>query len=676
VLKLQFRLDTFGRRPRCVEASRRFHGNQAARSSTAAGIAPLRSDKQLMASTDGRPVGAHATRQTLPSRLMCRDVRQLRPLAGRYRGDGQPMSGLEITHVRGELDGVLTELASLGGARDSPGLARGAAALTAKLEEQRFVVAVVGEFKRGKSTFINALLGSEVFPVGAVPVTAVVTTAAFGPVPRAEVTFEDGTSRMIGIDELPSFVTEGKNPGNRLDVAHVVVEHPAAPLAAGVRLVDTPGVGSIHHHNTDTTKRFLSEVDAAVFVTAADQPVSHTERLFLEEVRDHAARMFFVLNKIDILQPADAAEVLAFTTRALGEAVGQEVVIYPVSALSAFRAKQQANDAGVKASGLTRFEQDFGSFLVEEKTAVLTQSIATTAGRLAVDEINTVRVEQETLQRPLDELAHLVAGLTEVSDRAAESRRDLEALLEMETRQLVATVESDLGALRPAETQRLLTEALSLLEAHPNPRTAGEGLDNAVKESLRRSIDAWREAEAARIGELFRAATKRFAERTDDLVDRTTRLCSELLAIEVSAPPPGEPFAAESGFTFAFFDPPDSLEMTVAAIRRNAPNRLARKMLRSKLEEDIPLLVDKHCGRLRWDFYQRLEQGRIDVTGELATRLDDTLDSLQRGVDRARSQRIEPESDFAVLSAELDEALGRLDTLVRALDRIRSIADT
>lgn len=582
------------------------------------------------------------------------------------------MSGMGIAPVRSELDDILNELTTLGADRDSPGLARGAAALTAKLAEQRFVVAVVGEFKRGKSTFVNALLGAEVFPVGAVPVTAVVSTATYGLEPRAEVTFEDGTSRVVGIDQLPAFVTERENPENRLNVAHVLVEHPAAPLAAGVRLVDTPGVGSIHHHNTETTKRFLSEVDAAIFVTAADQPVSHTERLFLEEVRDSAARMFFVLNKVDILQPADAAEVVAFATRALGDAVGQEVVVYPVSALGALRAKRRADDADPDASGFFRFEHDFGAFLVDEKTAVLSQSVAIAAGRLVADEINTVRVEQETLRRPVDELATLVAGLEEVAERAAESRRDLEALLEMETRQLVATVEADLATLRPAETERLLAAARQRLEAHPNPRAAADEFDNAVKESLRQSINRWREAEGARIGDLFRDATRRFSKETDALMERTTQLCAELLDVELSPPPLGETFTTESGFTFAFFDPPDSLEMTVAAIRRNAPTRLARRMLRSKLEEDIPLLVDKHCGRLRWDFYQRLEQGRIELTGELAARLDDTLGSLHRGVDRARSRRTQPGADIARLTALLEETLARLETIAHALADIRS----
>jgi hypothetical protein len=286
--------------------------------------------------------------------------------------------------------------------------------------------------------------------------------------------------------------------------------------------------------------------------------------------------------------------------------------------------------------------------------------------------MNAVRVEQAALRRPADELESVIGGLEDVALRTTESRRDLETLLEMETRQLVATVEADLATLRRTETVRLLEEAHALLDAHPRPRSAGADLDTAVKESLRRTINAWREAEARRIGNAFRDATNRFTEETDSLMQRTTRLCAELLDVELSAPVRGEPFAAESGFTFAFFDPPDSLEMTIAAIRRNAPARLARRMLRTKLDDDIPVLVDKHCGRLRWDFYQRLERGRIELTGELAARLDDTLDGIQRGVTRARQRH--DARDRTEISGALDKSIKRLGTIAEVLRRIGNAA--
>lgn len=575
--------------------------------------------------------------------------------------------GLGIAEVRTQLEGLLTDLITIGEARGSTDLAVGASRLAAKLDEQRFLVAVVGEFKRGKSSFINALLGAEVLPVGAIPVTSVVTVATYGPVPTVEVGFGNGTTEVTDLESLASFVTERENPGNVRGVTQVTVEHPAAPLAEGVRLVDTPGVGSIHQHNTQTTRQFLAEVDAAVFVTSADQPVSHAERLFLEEVSDHAAGMFFVLNKVDILQPDDVDEVVDFTSRALSEATGRPVVVYPVSALGALRAKQHGDTTTTGSSHMARFERDFGAFLMDEKADVLTRSVAGRAERLIAEETNTVRVERETMRLTVEEATLLISRLKEVAEHATASRRDLETLLEMETRQIMKTIEADLEALRTVETARLLAEAHSLLDAHPNPRSAAADLDEAIKESLRRSIDAWRQAEDLKVAELFGAATTRFCDETATLVQTTTRLCSELFDVDLTAPPEGDRFDVESEFTFAFFDPSDEIQMAIEAIRRRTPRAIARMMLAQKLAEDIPILVDKHCGRLRWDYSQGLDRVRTRLTGELAGRLDRTLDSLRRGVERARSRRLVSESEATTARAELDEALRSLGA---AADRL------
>ena len=67
-------------------------------------------------------------------------------------------------------------------------------------------------------------------------------------------------------------VTERGNPDNALGVASAVVSYPSEDLRDGVFLVDTPGVGSVYQRNTEAARAFLSEFDAAVFLTSADLP--------------------------------------------------------------------------------------------------------------------------------------------------------------------------------------------------------------------------------------------------------------------------------------------------------------------------------------------------------------------------------------------------------------------
>jgi GTPase Era involved in 16S rRNA processing len=106
-------------------------------------------------------------------------------------------------------------------------------------------------------------------------------------------------------------VTERDNPGNRLGVDRAVLYWPPEELRDGVFLVDTPGVGSVYRHNTEAAYDFVPEADAAVFLTLADPPISEGELRFLRNVRAEAARMFFILNKVDYLSPADRAEAEA-----------------------------------------------------------------------------------------------------------------------------------------------------------------------------------------------------------------------------------------------------------------------------------------------------------------------------------------------------------------------------
>jgi ribosome biogenesis GTPase A len=128
-------------------------------------------------------------------------------------------------------------------------------ALHERLATERFQLAVLGQFKRGKSTVLNALLGQSVLPIGVVPVTAIPTFLEPATMLRMRVTYESGETKEFEPkqtellrEKLTMFVTEEANPRNVLNVARVDVFLPAELLERGVVLIDTPGVGSTHRH--------------------------------------------------------------------------------------------------------------------------------------------------------------------------------------------------------------------------------------------------------------------------------------------------------------------------------------------------------------------------------------------------------------------------------------------
>lgn len=173
-----------------------------------------------------------------------------------------------------------------------------------RLAAGMFLVSVVGEFKRGKSTLINALIGEEVVPTGVLPVTAVATELRHGD-PGAVAEFLDGHREPTDRVRVADLVTEAGNPGNQRRVARVEIRGRWPLLEAGVVLVDTPGIGSVHIHNTEAARAALLDADGALLVLSADAPMSEQERDLVRLLAQRRAPTFYVLNKIDHIRPAE-----------------------------------------------------------------------------------------------------------------------------------------------------------------------------------------------------------------------------------------------------------------------------------------------------------------------------------------------------------------------------------
>jgi GTPase SAR1 family protein len=145
--------------------------------------------------------------------------------------------------------------------------------LREKIQDNVFNLVVLGQFKRGKTTLINALLGAEILPTAVVPLTSIATILRYGEALNIKVYFNDGRIEEIEPASLHQYVTEKGNPKNEKDVREVIITYPSLYLKDGVRLIDTPGVGSIYEHNTDVAYRYLPKSDAALFLLSVDQPL-------------------------------------------------------------------------------------------------------------------------------------------------------------------------------------------------------------------------------------------------------------------------------------------------------------------------------------------------------------------------------------------------------------------
>lgn len=203
--------------------------------------------------------------------------------------------------------------------------------LRERLQDRELIVSVIGKFKTGKSSLINALLEEQILPVGIIPLTTVVTEIRRGKSFRAVVCFANGSEQEIKRGDLSDYISEQKNPDNEKRVLAVKLWTTHASFDADITLVDTPGVGSVHLHNTETSHAFIEKSDAVLFLLSVDSPVSQTELDFLLKARKHSAKFYFAVNKIDVVSEEDLKEFLSYCKRVLSEAIGIDVKLFPLS---------------------------------------------------------------------------------------------------------------------------------------------------------------------------------------------------------------------------------------------------------------------------------------------------------------------------------------------------------
>ncbi len=220
-------------------------------------------------------------------------------------------------------------------------------------------MAVLGQFKRGKSTLLNALLGVPLLPTGITPVTAIPTYVHPA---KARCCASNSTAAAPRFNRLTQsefatvlqrYVAEAANAGNRAGRS-VEVAVPSRAFSDQIILVDTPGVGSTFIHNSRTAEAALSDCDVGVFVLSPDPPITEVELEYLNVIRRFIPKLYFALNKIDLLSPAERDVAVSFLANVLSDKLGDgnEPCIFPLSAKAALSAKQDGRPAGARGERL------------------------------------------------------------------------------------------------------------------------------------------------------------------------------------------------------------------------------------------------------------------------------------------------------------------------------------
>lgn len=549
----------------------------------------------------------------------------------------------------------LETLAAIARDAELPLVADEAASLAERLSAGRFFVACVGQFKRGKSTVLNALVDDRVLPVGVTPVTSAVTILRHGAERRAMVFYAAGPSEAIRVEDVPLYVAEEHNHENARGVAAVEVLLPAPILASGLCLVDTPGIGSTFAGNTEATRAFVPHIDAALVVLGADPPISGDELALVLDVMAQVPRAIFALNKADRLSPGDVRQAREFTERLVSERLGRAIgPVLEISAAERIDSGQATRDWQQLQDALIR--------LTGEAADILRHTRQRGTARLSKQLRDDFEERRGALLRPLQESEARIEMLRGSVADADTMLRELGILLAAEQRRLLgefqerqkAFIESELTSARK-ELEKWIDH---LASAHLRDRSKAFDQASAI---TRARIELWLARMEPEADELYRSATLRFTSLANGFLARLIESSDAAFATLPRSLDPEIGLREQRHFYATSL-----MHLTAPGfLNRVADLLLPRDARIARIKRDagayLERLLRSNTSRVVFDLEQRVEVSRKKLESELRFLLQQITSSAERALERARIRRQAGEEAVTIELAEIDALRQRVE---------------
>lgn len=258
-----------------------------------------------------------------------------------------------------------------------------------------FRLVIMGEIKKGKSSFINALLGvKDLVPTASDVATSTVYKIHYGKEQRYRVFFEKETEKtplIITSDELADYGSENGNPGNEKRVDFIEVAYPAPLLRSGLVIIDTPGLGGLFKEHKKITWQYVPKADAVFFVTdSVESPIGQEELRHLETVRKITPHLYFIQTKSDQVDQDSYDKRRQNNLQILANAFNvssEKIPYFVVGSKRKFRADEKSKIGILEKSGYP----ELVSFVQKQLISNSKQILAAKALQLAAPILQSIR---------------------------------------------------------------------------------------------------------------------------------------------------------------------------------------------------------------------------------------------------------------------------------------------
>lgn len=571
----------------------------------------------------------------------------------------------DYQELKGEVLASLREVAELADHTGAVSLAeRLESDRIPRLEAERFHLVVLGEFNHGKTTFVNALLGAPVLPVGVTPTTAVIHHVVHGATPKVTAVGME-SSHPVPVEQVADYVVGGKAAQEKL--RYLEVDYPAAILEGGVVLVDTPGVNDLNSARAEITYSYLPKADAILFLLDAGQILKESERSFIaNKLLTHSRdKVLFIINKIDLLDEDEREEALAYARTHLARLV-DEPKVYACSA-------EKALEGDPDGAGLTHLAAELRTYLTEERGRVLLDNALDEGLRAAGTLEQSIRIQRRALAMDHDELERRLAALEGDLTHS-------EVMAERRERQIRESL-SGVKAIVRRETEEFgkrFALALPVEIEGSKAEDLKRYLPSFMEERFRSFADQQGEELAKR---LEKVAEEAIAFVTEDAKERSKKLEELLgtggpdvdltvntLAYDVGVIALGAFGIGIMALSNIFVGGAMTLAAPVLAyfFRERADSQMKKRAI-----EDAPDAVREAAGKLATAFESQIDEFGDRLVDFVRTANDEMTRSIAEVVRAARDAKNAGAEEVDELEQTVSSSLGRLKSLRTRMETLR-----
>lgn len=495
--------------------------------------------------------------------------------------------------------------------------------LQLKVKQEKLHLVIVGLFKRGKSSLINALIGKNLAPVAVTPVTSVITYFEYNNDENyALINFKNGCIKKTTIDTVNEYVNEEKNKENNKQVETVAIYN-NAPILKIITIVDTPGIGSAFIHNTATTLHYITKIDAALFLVSADMPISEKELDFLKELFKTVPKIIFVINKKDLVSNEDLTKLIQHNITLIATELNlpeQEINFIAVS-VKEYQQKKDNN-------GINILVEKINSIAQQETNKILDKMITNKYNWLYQELLVQIKLKQETLKMPLNELLQKKLEIDKSITIIQTQQQEFESIIQQNIKKLQQQIKEAVNK----KFKKLQTEIYTVLETENNITKNDVFIktQQQINENIIQQFHFLKTHLEELAKEEFKILLKNYSNRSETFFSELTKHLQSLQGINLGTLFNSFNLNAYTSFYLTTNSSLSNLLLSNNKLSYILPATFRKKIIINNLKKHYHEILTQNSASIGYDLEYKIQESFRSFNYDLNKHLNELLKRLQQ----------------------------------------------